>query len=336
MRPRMQTIVSWLSLLVASLSLVSQSARAEDIAIFPVESPNLAAADAIALGELLTQHYAAVSGAAVIAPAAASRALTGGESYADAARALGVREFVLTRALSVGRQIAVTATRYDASGALLYRAELTAKYAEELIPVSALLARALYTRVDPTLVRAHPGAAHDPRARKSSWREALYGVKTGIHVPFARAARFWPAVSVAFNLRLELERYFLEFGAGALIPTRADDWANDPYVDGEPLQRGGRTATGGLTAEVGASRILTAGDVALYAGGGAQPKLLLTGNEDIASIALYGQLGITLPRASSTRFSAELRFAQSLLPQGLDDDRSVFVSDASLHAGVGW
>src|SRR5690606_18564949 len=124
----------------------------------------------------------------------------------------------------------------------------------------------------------------------------------GLHVPFAKGAKFSPAVGAEFELRLELAQFFLEFGAGLVIPTRGEGMYDEYDLDGSPVVNN-RGSTGGLMAKLGASRFLTQGDVGLYAGAGLIPKIVF--RNDSASMAAYAQLGITLPRASSTRFSMD-------------------------------
>jgi hypothetical protein len=319
---------------LCSLLFGARAAQAADVAFFPVETANLAPSDTVAVGELLASAYAAASGLSVLAPARSAETLAQSTSYEDAARALGVGEFVRTSALGVGRQIVVTATRQRADGTVMYRSKLTASSLEDLVPVCDRIAKALYHQHDDELERTYRNVTlTEARPQNRIWRELLFGVKTGLHLPFARDARLSPAVAAEFDMRLEHAKFFVEFGAGLLLPTRMEDLDGEYDLQGEPVESN-RGTTGGLFAEIGASRFLTDGDVALYAGAGLIPKVLF--RNDTAGMALYGQLGLTLPRASSTRFSTDLRFAQSVLAQHLENGNAVFPSEVSLHAGVGW
>jgi hypothetical protein len=312
-----------------------RTAAAADVAVFPAEAQNLAHADGIALGELLAQSYAAASRSAVLAPSRSAGTLVQSQSYEHAARTLGVAEYVRVSALAVGRRIVVRATRHRADGTQIYQESLIADSPEDLVPVCDRLGKALYARHGDELVRTyHNVTLSESRPQNRIWREKLVGFKTGVHVPFARGARFSPAVALEFDLRLELSSYFVEFGAGVLIPTRLDDDDGAYDVDGT-VTSNNRGSAGGVFAELGASRFLTDGEVGLYAGGGVVPKLLAS-NNDAAGLSLYAQLGLTLPRASATRFSVDLRFAQPVLAQHLNDGRRVFPGQASLLAGVGW
>jgi hypothetical protein len=50
----------------------------------------------------------------------------------------------------------------------------------------------------------------------------------------------------------------------------------------------------------------------------------------------YAQVGLTFPRDRPTRFLVDLRIAQAILPQHLNNGREVWPTDPSLHAGIGW
>lgn len=326
-----------LLLALTLLSLVSLGAapvEAADIAIFPPDAPNLAPSDALGLGELLAQSYAATSGERVLAPGQTLAALSGSGDAQQAALALGVREYVRVQAVAVGRRIVVSATRHQRDGAILHHVRMTADSPEDLIPVCERIAIALYTRTSDEQGRnRHNVTLTEARRQNRLWRETLTGVRSTLQLPFARGARFSPHVGAMFDMRLEFDRYFLEFGAGLTLPSRAEDL--DPAIDeqGNPV-RNNRGSVAGLMTEVGASRFLTQGNTGLYVGAGAITGITFT--DDVAAFALYTQLGVALPRDSSTRFCADIRFAQSLVGHHLNDGRRVLPSLPSFHAGIGW
>jgi len=324
----------WLAAVFCSLASDVRVAAAADIAIFPAEAPSLLPSDAIAVGELLAQAYAATSRSAVLAPSRTAQTLASSQTYQQAATTLGVAEFVRSSALAVGRRIVVSATRHRADGQLVYQESLIADSSEDLVPVCERIAKALHFQQPDEVARTYRNVTlSESRPQNRLWHEKLFGVKAAVHVPFARNARLSPTVGVAFDMRLELASWFVEFGAGIMIPSPAEDLDGEYEADGSE-KINNRGSTGGLFAEVGANRFLTQGDIGLYAGGGVMPKILFS--DDGAGMALFGQLGLTMPRESSTRFSTDLRFAQSVLPQHLNNGRAVFPSEASLHAGIGW
>jgi hypothetical protein len=326
-----------LLLLVTFFALVPGVARAADVAFFPVETPNLAPADATAIDELLAQAYAATSRRAVLSPSHTEGAANGSASAVEAARLLGVSEYVRTNAVGVGRKIVVQATRYQADGGQLSQAKMTADSIEDMTVVSERMANALFQQVDDETVRTYKNVTlTEGRARNKVWTEKVTGIKTGVHMPFATNADYSPHVSLAFNGRLEHERFFLEFGAGVVLSTDSDDDGYTCSYEGEtdcekPKNQG---RVGGLSAEIGASYFLTQGNIGVYAGGGFIPRLTILNDTAMASV--YGQLGVMLPREASTRFYADLRLAQAIIESHLDNKSTRYPTELALHVGIGW
>ncbi len=311
------------------------AARAADVAFFPVESVTVGERDAAAIGELLAQSYASISRKAVLAP---SHFEGSGGSYPEMAAQLGVAEYVRTNAVSLGERIILHCTRYRANGEVIYQEKLTAERIDDMIAVSDRMARALYGRVDDVAARTrHNVIESEARTPTRVGSEKIIGFKTGVHQPFAKSADYAASISAAFAMRLELDRYFIEFGAGFMVPTRARSYDGDYcYYDETCDDSADNEGTiGGLTAEIGASYFLTDSSIAPYVGGGVIPRLVVSG-EELAQLSPYLQLGVMLPRDSSTRLYADARLAQGLVKQSLDNDDRVLPTEVSLHVGVGW
>lgn len=330
----MQISKSVLVLLAALFSVVPGLARAADVAVFPVESTNLTPEDGAAVGELLAQSYAAVSQKAVLSPSRTQQTLTMAASYPEAAQSLGVTEFVRINAVAVGRRIVVQATLYQANGTQTYQSKMTAESIEDMTSVSDRMARALHERTSADAVRTHHNVtANEGRAKNRLWTEKVFGVKTGIHMPVAKNAEYSPHLSLQFDGRLELDQFFLEFGAGIIVPTELDEndcW--ETYDDSCVEDNHGNI--GGLTAEIGGSVFLNDGNAAVYVGGGVIPRLTFV--NDVATASLYGQIGVMLPREASTRFYADLRVAQAVLATHLDNGWERYPTEFTLHVGIGW
>jgi hypothetical protein len=163
--------------------------------------------------------------------------------------------------------------------------------------------------------------------------EKVIGFKAGLYFPWAKNANISPVMSLQFDMRMEMNRFFLEFGAGLMLPTdigsRCNDWSDTPC-------NSKRGHMGALTAELGASYYLTDGNVAPYIGVGLLPRLLFDGNGNLAMMSGYGQLGLMFPRDSSTRFYCDVRVAQAMTDLRLDNHRAVHPLETDLHVGVGW
>jgi hypothetical protein len=258
-------------------------------------------------------------------------------------------------AVAAGRFIAIGASRHQADGRVLQQVKQNAEGVEGLTYSADAIARALVglpaaAPALPPLVSAAPQAP-PPKQRAPREDTMDYGLKAGVHLPFAPRSRYYSAVSFQFNGRLQFPRFFLEFGAGFVIPTVIDD--NDDYDSQCGYDSSGQNYTctgpkttnrgyiGGITTELGASYYLTNTHVSPYIGGGLIPRVVLAGldntdKRDIASMAAYAQFGITVPRHATTRFFCDLRVAQAILPQHLNNQRRVWPTEPSLHVGLGW
>jgi hypothetical protein len=108
-----------------------------------------------------------------------------------------------------------------------------------------------------------------------------------------------------FDGRIGTRSYFFEFGAGLAVPI------DDSYSSSN-LQ------TSVLFAELGGSYYLNEGGTGLYVGGGAAPTLWISksnyaSSKESATLALYGQLGVTFTRDSRARLYSEVRISQYCL-----------------------
>ncbi len=334
------------ALLAGLFFTLPQVASAADVAFFPVESTSLSAEDSAAIGELLAQAYANVSGQAVLAP---SRVAPPVSAYPEAAKNMGVTEYVRTDAVGIGERVVIHSVRYRADGEALFQTKLTANSMEDVIPVSDRIARSLFERRDDEEVRTrHNVTLTEARRQNRLWSEKVIGFKTGLHQAFAKNADITAGVSGMFDMRLEMDRFFVEFGAGLLLPTRMDDdyydYGPNCYYDNDgnyicdesgSQPKNNDMQLGGLQAELGGSYFLTDGNIAPYVGGGLIPRITFDEN-DVTAMLVYGQLGLMLPRDSSTRFYVDARVAQNVLAQHLDNGKRVLPTEISLQAGIGW
>jgi hypothetical protein len=343
-----------LSLAACLLVAPPTSAQTADIAFFPADTSNLTPNDTVAVGELLAQAYARVSHKAVLSPTHAQPAMAEAASYEAAASALGVGEYVRLSALALGQRIVITATRYQADGAPIHQSQLTVRSLDEVPEASERLARALFERLPevPATASAVPApqltshvspridaeVAPAPRARRDPKRQHMYGAKTGVYLPIAKGAKYDPHLGIQFDVRLEMDRFFLEFGVGAIIPTRENVYCDRFYRQHRDDCSGGRRGSlAAFTTELGASYLLSDGDVAPYIGLGLLPRFWIDHpRDDIASMSAYAQLGVMMPRNASMRLFADVRVAQAMISSRLNNGQSVYPTELTLHAGLGW
>jgi hypothetical protein len=326
---------TWLVASILLLALPASSALAADVAFFPPETTNLSPADNVAVGELLAQAYAGASRQAVLSPARTEDAVAKSTSYEAAAQSLGVREYVRMSTLAAGRLIVVTATRYRADGSFVYQSKMTARSIEDMPAISDRMAKALYYQVDDEAVRTrHNVVLDEARVKPRRASEKVVGFKAGLYMPFARHADYKPQMGLQFDLRFEMERFFLEFGAGLIVPTAVQDDCVEDNTGHCHHGNIGRMAA--LTSEFGGSFFLTQGNVAPYIGLGMLPRILLNSHDDLATISAYAQVGVMGPRDASTRFYADLRAAQAMIQTHLDNGVGVYTTELTVHLGLGW
>ncbi len=317
-----RTIFQWIYALV---TLLGMTAMAQSTAVLPVRAISLDAPEADVLAQLIGQQYSKVSGQSVIDAAAVAGSAPSG-NYLEAAQSLGATEVLETSALGLqGRKrkaILINVTRKSVQGQVIHQVELRADTMEDAVIVTERLADALYNRTDVTTRRTRHNVTLLETDRQNRLRsEALLGVKTAVIAPVAPIA-LSPMATLGFDARLERESYFLEFGAGAMLPALM----------------GSSGSYGGLYTELGASYFVNASDVGVYVGGGALVRLIFGGYNGL-NVAPYGQIGVTLTRDASTRFYVDLRVAQSILPMSMytaGGSGNIYPTEIGLQAGIGF
>jgi hypothetical protein len=323
--------------------------EANSVAVFPVEPVNMFANEAQAIGMLMADAYAAESRARVLGPERSAAQLATAGSMSAAAQQLGAGQYIWVSAVRLESTIAIRAVLYDANGTVVFQARLNATGLDDAQPVCQRLAGALYRRVTPEETRDLRNVTrNEGKAANRMFAEKVVGPKVAFTYPFTIGTnpQWEPLVSVQFDMRMEGQDYFFEWGAGFAIPTNMWDDNYDDYSccgEAPPDTRSDGNTThsyGGVFAEVGASFYLNDGNLAPYIGGGLIPRLYGTtarNNEGVGGlVAAYGQFGLMIARQSSSRFYTELRLAQNLMPLPTIDEDRVYPTELTLGVGVGW
>jgi hypothetical protein len=176
----------------------------------------------------------------------------------------------------------------------------------------------------------------EARAPNRIFIEKVFGIRTAVVVPVAPDLETSAALLLQFDGRLEGSSYFLEFGAGLMLPS---DFDSDDGL-------------GGVLAQLGANYYLTQTNVSPYIGGGLSPRLTF-GDFSGAGLTANGQFGLMFMRHASSRLYVEVRVDQNLLPLSRDtydddyyympgamppedDDDAVWPTEFSLALGIGW
>ncbi|HTP26376.1 MAG TPA: hypothetical protein VMK12_12055 [Anaeromyxobacteraceae bacterium] len=263
-----------------ALAFAASSAHAAEIAIFPVHSTNLTPEQSEALGAVLAQQYAKISGKDVLDPDQVRQALGTDDVVPSAAQALGVREYIETTAVALNSKLLVSATRRFASGGgEIHRAQMEAASLDDFVEVADRMARALVEKVSTDDTRTLDNITKLEAQPKNRLRPTkALGIKTalGIPLPATEIERF---VTLGFDGRFDLSWGFLEFGAGALIPA---DSGSD------------KVGYGGIYAEFGANFYLLNRSFAPYLGLGVSPRIVWGGGSNV-NLLPYAQAGVARP-----------------------------------------
>lgn len=286
-------------------------ARAADVAVLPVQGVGLSPGDAEAIGALFARAVARDAHVVVASPQETKPLLDAGATAGAVATELGASNYIELIAERARRAVKLSGALFGLDGTSLYRAETFGPSLDEMDVAISALAQALIWRKPVANLPAMQGGlppmpteGESPGRSPSGYRGA-HGPKLGLVMPRASGTTFLPSFTIQYDGRFGPPSYFVELGAGLVIPF--DDNPTDDSVS---------VAAGYL--EIGASRYLWAGDVvAPYLGAGVSPALWAThayGRSDVSATCLaYAQLGMELGRAGRARFFGEVRLSQTLL-----------------------
>ena len=283
------------------LSLWGASAQAGTVAVFPVEHVNLRSGDASVIAAMIAQSYGAVSGARVLTSAVSAAALKGASGYSLAATQLEVDEYLVVSAVHLSSRLRLQVGRFKADGTRLYQVTTSLLGLDDLGEGSPRIATSLYRRrplAETRTLQTVTGREGEPQNRV--FTERLHGLKmASVHMA-AKGRRFAPALRTQYDLRLETETMFLEFGAGFVLPNTARGDSEGP------------DEVGGLFLELGGARYLSQQSVSTYVGAGISPRILWGRDSGGVGVAPYASLGAMFMREASTRMYIEVRAYQNL------------------------
>ncbi len=113
----------------------------------------------------------------------------------------------------------VTAIRRDGSGNILHKAELTLVTYGDIEEASDRLATALFRKISVEEARNLENITRrEGMGHNKLFVEKLTGVKVGGYYPVIRDGTMTGFATVGFDMRMESQKFFLEFGAGGRIP----------------------------------------------------------------------------------------------------------------------
>lgn len=330
--------------------LFATNAHAAAVAVMPVQGVNLAEGQCDAIGVFFSNAFARDAHVAVSSPTETKPVWAEVRASSATAARLGASQYVELTAIRLGSKVTLAGILFGADGREVYRAEASAPSLDEIDVAASRVARALVWRQP---IPAHPAPLQlvdtppevPPSSDTTSSASAnsmrnMFGMKGTMSFPAASGRTFSPQIGFQFDARIGPRSYFMEVGAGAVIPT------DDSTTTGN-LQ----LTTGFI--ELGGSGYLTDGPVGLYMGGGVQPGLWRTeayyydssgynSYRDSRSLSgamlpIYAQIGLTFTRDIRTRIFAEFRLSQHLLAvTDPNDNKDYHPTVMALQMGVGW
>jgi hypothetical protein len=253
------------------------SAFGDDVAVFPVQGVNMDRSFVDAFGAVLAHRYAKVSGLRVVPPIKSAKVI-GPDS----------------------NKTIVTVLRMSAEGEEIHRSEMTLLTYGDIEESCDRFARSLYNKIPIEKTRTLSSVTRrEGLGHNKVFTEKLTGVKIGGYYPLTTTEGFVTFVTIGYDFRMDSEDFFLEFGAGGRIPSAIDENSKRVY--------------GGMYFELGADYYIRNGVVGVYVGGGVSPFLNFLADVEMG-IVPFVQAGVMLPRTSSTRFYADLRVGQTVMP----------------------
>ena len=284
------------------------------VAVMPVQGVNLSEGECDAIGVLFANAFSRDANVVVASPLETKSIRRQGRTSLEAATQMSVALYVELTAMQLGTTVKLQGVLFGKDGHEMYRAGTVAPSLDDMEIETAKLARALILRQPiprtprpvseatveaPPEVPAAPPAPVDPHATAKA-----LGGKALLMIPKSSGRTFSPMVGAEFDGRIGPRGYFIEFGAGAAVPL------NDNYGSTD-------VRASALFIELGASGYLSEGNAALYVGGGISPGIWVSktdyNSKSSATLAAYGQLGLTLTRDMRAKFYGEIRLSQYLL-----------------------
>jgi hypothetical protein len=142
-----------LSLLFAAAFVLWVPRAFAAVMVLPVESTNIDPGEADAIGQTVASAYQIEKNERVIPPAQVRSALAAGGSYEEIAQRLQATEYLYITAVRLDARIVIAASRYSATGTLIYSAKITASGLDDVEPASDRLAKSLVHKRPPTETR---------------------------------------------------------------------------------------------------------------------------------------------------------------------------------------
>ena len=251
-----------------------------------------------------------------------------------------VSEYIVITAITVNQKIILDAVLYDRQGNNILKAENSALSIDELPNACTHLATSLASKSNATKPEKAEIQDKDEEQERQEdfFQEKIIGFKTGIIQPYHKDTSFEAHITVGFNMKIESKKFFIEFGAGPLLPSIYEELENNSDL-----------VYGGVNLEFGTCFYLSNNPAAsVYLGGGLNPRILLYPSQTV--INPYFLCGLMFLRKSSMRVFTNIRITQHILKlkysEEIEDSQNFTTShilkyktrplELGLEVGIGW
>ena len=193
----------------------------------------------------------------------------------------------------------VTVVRKNAFGGDIYQTEMTLLTYGDIEESTERIAASLYQKISVDKTRGMTTITRrEGMGYNELWTRRSKGFKMGLFKPFTADTTFSPVVSIGFDYKVDLNRYYLEFGVGARLPTGLSNDSVRYY--------------GGNYFEMGGGYYVVDNTFGMFVGAGLVPFFNWADlGGSFLGLPVYIQVGITTPRNSSARFYGDIRIAQN-------------------------
>ena len=193
----------------------------------------------------------------------------------------------------------VTVVRKNAGGGDIYQTEMTLLTYGDIEESTERIAASLYQKISVDKTRGMTTITRrEGMGYNELWMRRSKGFKMGLFKPFTADTTFSPVVSIGFDYKVDLNRYYLEFGVGGRLPTGLSNDSIRYY--------------GGNYFEMGGGYYVVDNTFGMFVGAGLVPFFNWADlGGSFLGLPVYIQVGITTPRNSSVRFYGDIRIAQN-------------------------
>ncbi len=196
----------------------------------------------------------------------------------------------------------VTIVRHNAAdGSEIYRAQMTLVTYGDIEESTERMAQSIFQKIPPEKTRTPSTITRAEGVQNNKlFQEKISGIKMGgIYTTIYSSLKLSAMISIGYNMKMESDNFFAEFGAGALLPSGFLSTKGNLY--------------GGNYFEIAVSRYITDHAFPVFVGGGVVPYFNWLSDFQLG-IMPFLHIGLMSSRAYRTRFFTAFALSQNVLP----------------------